>query len=256
MINEERIIKVASSFGNGAHIFVPKDWVGEKIVLIKPKSKILKERIIEVLEPYFEYVVGAYLYGSYARKEQTEESDIDLFVIANKNIKIKQKGFEILCCEEKNIKKLIKLEPLIIYSILSEAKTIINSELINKLQIEYKPRLEYFNNFFKETKRIIQIQEGIIESEKKEYIASEAIIYSLILRLRGLFIIKSIIKNEKYAHSSFKEWIINKLPNVDFDSIYRLYSASKNGIKIKERIKLEDIKMLVDFLKEEVHKLK
>jgi len=255
MINEERIIKVARLFGNGAHIFVPKEWAGEKIVLIKPKSKILKERIIEVLEPYFEYIVGAYLYGSYSRKEQLEDSDIDLFLITNKSIKIKQKGFEILCCEEKNIKKLIKLEPLIIYSILSEAKTIINSELLKKLQEEYKPNLRDFINFFKETKKMIEVQESIVESEKEDYVSSEAVIYSLVLRLRGLFIIKSIIKNEQYSHREFKEWIINTLPNIHFNFIYDLYRASKNESRVKEKIKLEDVKSLIEFLKEEVCKL-
>ena len=122
MKNEEQIVRMVKLFGNGAHVFVPKDWTGEEIVLIKPRKKSLKERIISSLDPYLDSIIGVYLYGSYARSEEKKDSDIDLFVIIDKKIKIKAEGFEIICLEQKEIEKAIKLEPLLMYSIFSEAK--------------------------------------------------------------------------------------------------------------------------------------
>ena len=134
MEKEEQLVRVVKTFGNGAHIFAPKEWVGEQIILIKQPKKSLKEKIICLIEPYLEDITGAYLYGSYARAEQKEDSDIDLLIITNKKIKIEGKGFEINCIEEKNIEKAIKIEPLLIFSILSEAQAIINSKLLENIK--------------------------------------------------------------------------------------------------------------------------
>lgn len=251
MENQQQIVRMAKTFGNGAHIFVPKEWVGEQIVIIKPKKKSIKERIIESLEPYLESIVGAYLYGSHARDEQVEDSDIDLLVITNKKVKIKREGFEIVCLEEKKISKAIELEPLLIYSVLSEAKPIINSRLLDEFRTKYIPKLGDFEEYFKDCERIIKINEEFLESANGDFLSSEAVIYSLVLRLRGVFIIKSILKGDKYTNKSFKSWI--KLPQVDVDSIYDAYRDSKNEKKVKQKIKVTDIQLLLEFLKNELH---
>ncbi len=255
MIAEEQIIKVVKVFGNGAHIFVPKEWAGEQIVLVRPKKKSLKDKIIEVLSPYLDSIAGVYLYGSYARSEQTENSDIDLFVVTNKKIKIKEKGFEIISLEQEEIENAIKLEPLLVYSILSEAQVIINSELLEKLKIEHKPKLADFGSFFKDSERMIKVNKDFIDAEKGEHISTEAVIYSLVLRLRGLFIVKCLLVNRVYNHKSFKEWISCKMKNIDFDSIYDAYKCSKRDSKIRFKIKVKDIRLLLKFLENELFML-
>ena len=254
MKNEEHLIRVAKLFGNGAHVFVPKEWIGEQIVLIREK-KSLKEKILSVLDPYLEFIVGIYIYGSYVRNEQTKDSDIDLFVLSNKKIKIKAEGFEILCLRQEEIEKAIKLEPVLMYSILSEAKPIINSKLLDELKIRYKPKLSDFKEFLKDCKRIITINEEFLELEKGEYISGNAIIYSLILRLRGIFIIKSFLRGQIYSHKFFKNWIKNKLPQIDFDNVYEAYRNSKNEQVFKQKIRINDIKLLLNYLKNEVFML-
>ena len=95
MKQEEILIRTPQVFGNGAHISVPKYWLGSEITLIKPKQRSVKEKIISLIEPYFDSILGVYLYGSHARGEQREDSDIDLLIISDKNLKLKADGFEI-----------------------------------------------------------------------------------------------------------------------------------------------------------------
>jgi len=255
MIEQEQIIRMAKSFGNGAHIFVPKEWAGEQILVIKPQKKGIRERILSEIEPYLDSIIGVYLYGSYARGEQKEDSDIDLFVVTNEKIKIKAKGFEIVSLRGEDIEKAIEIEPVLMYSIFSEAKAIINSRLIEELKVRYKPKLKDFEEFIKYSKGMIKVSEDSLKSETKLSLSGEAVIYSLVLRLRGLFIIKSILSGKQYSHKLFRSWIKFELPEIDFSSIYDAYRTSKNDKKIKQKIKVEDIKILLEFLKNELLKM-
>ncbi len=256
MIKAEQLKRIAKNFGNGAHIFVPKEWAGEEIVIIRQQRKSLKERIMQVLEPYLNSVVGAYLYGSYAREEQTKNSDVDLFIIIDKKLKIKEKGFEIICLEKKDIKKAIGLEPILIYSIFAEAKPIINSQLLEELKSKYHPQLKDFKAFFEDSERIIKINEKFLETEKGEFLSGEAVVYSTILRLRGAFIIKCLLNGTIYTNKYLKEWVKKELPEISFNSIYEAYNNSKNEVKIKGKIKVKDIYSLLELLNKELNLLK
>ena len=255
MAETERMIRIVKLFGNGAHVFVPRGWVGEQILIERPEKKNLKEKILYALSDYLEFIVGVYLYGSHARGEQTPDSDIDLLVLTDKKLKIKVQGFEIISLPKEEVERAVKLTPLLIHSILSEGKSIINSKLFEYLKIKHKPKLSDFKEFLAETKRIIKINEEFIIDEKSKYLDSEAVVYSLVLRLRGLFIIKSILNKNKYSHKIFKSWIKSNLPEIDFKSIYEAYNLSKNDKKIKQKIKLSDVKLLIKFLKSEVNLL-
>ena len=66
MYSESKIIRFAKPFGNGAHVFVPKEWIGEEIVLVKPEVKSIKEKILSVINEHLDCIIGVYLYGSLA----------------------------------------------------------------------------------------------------------------------------------------------------------------------------------------------
>ena len=253
---QEQIVRTARVFGNGAHVFVPKDWVGEELILVRPKKKSLRERILSVLDQHLDSILGIYLYGSYARNEETPDSDIDLFVITDKKVKIKSEGFEIVCLEERDIEKALKIEPLFIYSILSESKTVINSKLLEGLRVQFLPKVSDFKGYLKETERMVKVSQDFIESEKGEYLTSEAVVYSLVLRLRGLFIIKYILKGKKYSNNLFKSWIKGSLSEIDLESIYEAYRYSKHERRVTQKIKVSEIKQLIEFLKSEIKKVK
>ena len=255
MDNQEQITRMVKSFGNGAHVFVPKDWAGEQIQIIKPAKKSLRERILLELDPYLDSIEGVYLYGSNARSEQVLDSDIDLFVITNKKIKINSKGFEILCLKQEDIEKAVKIEPLLMYSIFSECQTIINSKLIENIKANYEPSLKDFKIFLEDSKRMIKVSEEFLQSENSDYVSGDAVIYSIVLRLRGLFIIHSLLKGKKYSTDLFKKWVKSNLSPTDFDLIYGAYRSSKNEKKFKQKIKVKDLRLLLNFLNKEIIKL-
>ncbi|MBI4044738.1 MAG: nucleotidyltransferase domain-containing protein [Candidatus Diapherotrites archaeon] len=45
---------------------------------------------LEALKPHLSQIEGIFLFGSFARNEQTKESDIDVLVVPSKGIAIKK----------------------------------------------------------------------------------------------------------------------------------------------------------------------
>jgi len=251
---QEQVIRRVTPIGNGAHILAPRGWVGDEVVIVRKPKQSAKEKILAVLDSYLENVAGIYLYGSRARGEEEEDSDIDLFVVTNSPIKIKEDGFEIVIVEENKVGSAIKFEPLVMYAILSEARPIINSILLKKLKDKYKPKLNDFREFLESTKRIIAINKEFLEAEKGEFSQSHGLAYSIILRLRGIFIMNQILSGKIYYHKKFRAWIKKHCPLVDYESVYGAYKASKNNSK-QFKVKVGDLNKLLIFLKGETLKL-
>ena len=72
-IPKEQLIRKVTPIGNGAHIFAPKDWLNDDVILIRVPKQSVEVKILEVLKPYFGNIEGVFLYGSYARDEQRED---------------------------------------------------------------------------------------------------------------------------------------------------------------------------------------
>lgn len=248
----EQLIKKASAIGNGAHIFVPKEWVGQEVVIVKSP---LKEELIKILSPYLEHIIGVYLYGSYARGEQTEESDIDVLVIADKKFKIREKGrFDIIVINKEIIDEAPKINPILWFSMLRDAKPIINEALLFEMQ-KKSIDIKLFQDFIKSTKESQKSNKELIELDKKTKDVSSAVIYSLILRLRGIFLINKLLNNQKFNNELFRKWLINKT-KIDFNKVYKIYRAVRDDKKkIKIKITLEEEEKLYNLLESEIKKL-
>ena len=62
----EQIVKTVVRSGNGGAVWVPKNWLGQEVIVILPQKPKLdvKERIIRLLEPYLKDVISVFIYGS------------------------------------------------------------------------------------------------------------------------------------------------------------------------------------------------
>ncbi len=252
------IIKNVSKWGNGAGILLPKDWVNKevKIILIDRTLQIKKE-VFNILEKYLSDILGIYLVGSYAREEQTGNSDIDVLVISNQLKKeIKSGKYHLSIVPLEAVKKTLDKYPLMIYPRLIEAKTIINPNLLKELK-SAKIHKNSFNEFIEETKRVIKINNEIIKLDKLEgdKLLSVDILYSLILRLRGLFMIKSILSNKYYSNKEFKKWLTKNIPGLEYNKVYNVYTEIKNDKQPKIDIKLSVAEQLLDLIKKEIKNL-
>jgi predicted nucleotidyltransferase len=243
---QEQIIRVVTPSGNGAHVFIPKEWTGEEVFIVRRirQKADIKTRILDALDNYLEHIEGIYLYGSYARGEADANSDIDVLLITNKKLNIKIKGFEIIALLQDEIDEVIKIAPVMVYSALAEAKPILNAALLDKLKQKYRPKANDFIDYIKETESIIKINEDLLDP------------YSVILRLRGIFIINNLLKGKAYSKKWFLSWLKSKAGRTNVDKIYNDYLNRKRDNKIKERSKDNDIKPLLSLLKSETVLLK
>jgi predicted nucleotidyltransferase len=255
--SQEQITRRVTIIGNGAHIFVPKEWLNENVIILRKQKKPLKEKILNAIEPYLDNIIGAYLYGSQARNEAEEDSDIDLLLITNKPLKIKENEFEILCLSINEIERAIETSSEMVYSILAEAKPIINSSLLEELKQKYKPDIKNFSKFVYSTKKIIKINQNALNEEAKlgEETDDDSSAYSLILRLKGIFIIKCLLNNKSFSNKEFKKWLKNNIKNIDYNTIYEAYKSVKNNSKAKQKIKIKDLISLLELLTKETNNL-
>ena len=257
---QEQIVKTVVRSGNGGAVWVPKTWINEKIIVIRPEAPKLtmKEEIIKILEPFLEDISAVFLYGSYARGEQEKHSDIDILVVAKYKFIIKHKRFEINVITYDKLIKTIKENPIMYYPFIIESKAIINSKLLEdlkKIKIDYKK----FSCFINDTEDIIKIDREFIEIDKLEgkYLKTYPVIYSLILRLRGVFLIKCIIEKTKYSSKNFKNWLLGSgLIKSDLDTIMDVYRLVRDNKMIKEEINISTIEILINMLEKEAGRLK
>ena len=257
---QEQIVKTVVRSGNGGAVWVPKTWINEKIIVIRPEAPKLtmKEEIIKILEPFLEDISAVFLYGSYARGEQEKHSDIDILVIAKYKFSIKHKRFDIRVIIYDKLIKTIKENPIMYYPFIIESKAIINSKLLEdlkKIKIDYKK----FSWFINDTEDIIKIDREFIEMDKLEgkYLRAYPVIYSLVLRLRGIFLIKCIIEKTRYSSKNFKNWLLRSgLIKSDFSIIMDTYRLIRDNKTVRGEINISIIETLINMLEKEAGSLK
>ncbi|MBU2523500.1 MAG: DUF2080 family transposase-associated protein [Nanoarchaeota archaeon] len=244
------ITRNVSRWGNGAGILLPKEWVGKeaKVILIDRTLQIKKE-VFDILSDYLEGIIGIYLVGSYARNEQTESSDIDIIAISKDTRKEIISGkYHLSIVTLEGIKRVIKKNPILILPRLYEAKPILNNSLLEEIT-STKIRKESFKGFIEETSRIIKINKGLLQLEEKY--SDLNIIYSLILRLRGIFLIKNILEKKKYSNKLFLRWLFEELKE-SINDLWEGYKIIKEDKKTKINITIEKAKKLLSLLEKEV----
>lgn len=255
LLKQEQLIRKVSLFGNGAHIIAPREWVNESVLIIRIEDKPIKQRILELLTPHLDKVIGVFIYGSHARGESSVNSDIDVLVVARETFNFeKTSGIDLIIVPEKDIKHLIKSNPILLYSIFREAKPVINDNYLENLR-KIKLNKNYFKPFLNQTENAIKSNEEILELDKQTgKVTSNAVIYSLILRLRGLFIIDSLLHNVDFSNSKFSKWLQSY--NINYNSVYEVYRNVRNDKKEKDSVPLEQAEILLNLLKHKLFEVK
>ena len=254
---EQKLIKHIVKVGNSAGVLIPKKWLGgtAQVEIIKKPLNIKKD-LMDLLSPYLNSIMGIYLVGSYARGEENESSDIDIIVISdNLNKEIISDKYHIFIYPLDHIKKTLERNPILIYPRIAEAKTILNKSLIEGLIINNLKK-ELFNGFLRETKSILSINKTILELDKEsgDLLTSYQVVYSLILRLRGLIIIKCLLSKENYNNKFFKIFLNEKIGKNDSRDLYEIYDLVKNKKKVKIKLKISIVERLLNITKNELKK--
>jgi len=253
------ITKNVQKWGNSAGILLPREYVGKeaKIVLIDRSLEIKKETL-KILEPYLDEIIGVYLVGSYARGEQTKDSDIDIFAISKKIKKTFNSGiYEIEIIPIEDVIKLLEKFPAAIYPKFTDAKSIINKALLEEIK-EIKITKKSMKPYIENCKEIIKTHKKFIKDDKKIglVLKSYSIIYSAILRLKALYIMKSILNNKKHTNKAFNKYLIRnlKINEKQLQDLYSIYRAVARDKKVKAKINISLGESLINLLEEEVKK--
>jgi len=255
-IIREQLVKPVVKSGNGGAVWVPKDWLGQEVIVILPERPriSLKQKILKKLEPCLQDVLGVYIYGSYAREEQTPQSDVDILVITQeKTFQLKERGLEFTILPLERLKNAIKKSPEMFYTMVQEAQTIINAPLLKELQ-NIQPDKKAFSQYILQTKEHLKSSKQLLELDKQEsnILESYSVIYSTILRLRGVFIIECILGKEKFSSLSFRKWLNKKSINkAEFQKAYEIFRAVRGNKKPRQKIPIELAEKFINLLEKE-----
>ena len=252
------ITKLVQRFGNSGHVILPKEYVGKRIRFIaEPKTfEDIKSEILEILKPYLENILGIYLYGSYARNEQTIESDVDILVIADTKLKIMDNinDFSIISVSIHEIEDILKNNAVLALPILKEAKTIINPELLAKYK-DCKFTKSNTKNFIESSVRILELNKKGLELDFE----LGSLVYSLMLRMRGLLMIKLMLNDKLYSKSQLFDYLENNGFSMNkIEELYKIYSKERNNIKVKDSsiINKEDVLKLLSLAEKLLQEVK
>lgn len=240
-------------WGNSGGVLLPREWLGKqvKITLIDRTEEIRKE-VMEILEEYMEDIIGIYLCGSYARGEQNKNSDVDIVVITSKTKKVISSGkYHLELYTLDSIRNTIKNNPVMIMPRLLEAKVLINSSLLLELNSSNVSKGSC-SDYVADSKRALKINKDLINLNKSFYMDNE-LIYSLVLRLRGLYLIRSMLENKPYSNKSFYTWLENSgLIKSEIIKTYSVYQDVRDRKKAKTKIPNVIGEKLIALLEKEV----
>ena len=229
---------------------------------LKAREVELKESILRTASEVFEafdqqglryFAMKTFRYYPYA------DDDIDIIAISkNTKKEITSGKYHISVITLEGARKTIEKDPVLISPRLYEAKTILNRALLEELKA-IKIKKSSFKNFIEATSRIIKINKEFIDLDKHQgfsYLDADSVIYSLVLRLRAVFLIKNLINKKKYSKKEFLRWLGKEISKNELERAYTLYKSVRDNKKIKEKIKIETSERLLNMLKKEIKELR
>jgi len=258
-------IKRAIKAGNSSAVILPRAWLNQevRIELIKKTDEKILFEALEIIKNHIQLseIIGVYLAGSYARAEEDENSDIDLLIISkSKNLEeIKENSYNILVISEELLEDKLENDLFPIGAMLIEAKPLLNSaylESINKKVEINKKNTQWLIATTKEKislldKVVAKLKKSNKEKSKNLHI-SDKIIYTLILRIRSLYLLECLKNEKKYSKKEFIG-LIEKTSNSK--DAYASYIRIKNNLSDKTLCSLEQAEKLQSYLKEIFEKI-
>ena len=222
----ETLVKQTREVGTSAGVLLPRRWLNKQVVvtLFSPSNKEIASDVLNILfkNNLNEDVKGIYLIGSHARGDYASDSDIDVLVLTKEKNKLIDSGmYEIILVSEQNFLKDLS-NSLYYISILKEAKPIINKDLIeryskDKIILKSKRILNEIGKMVKINKETIKL---CLDNNMK---VPDGIVYSIVLRLRELYLIKDLVSGKMYSRKDFIK--------LTGEKVYSAYSRIKRDEK-------------------------
>lgn len=216
-------IKVVKPSGNAGSIYVPRGWIGERVVakLLSPE-----ERIMDFLRPHSRHIIGIYLYGSYSRGEEEADSHLDFLVLSDRNLRLKPPTYlNLSLFTPTTIREAMEESPLDIYPILLEAVPVFNEALLQELVERPMER-----KILQETLQEAETWFGTEIAKLGEKTEPPTLISPLFDRLRSVYTISCILAQATYTNAKFKRFFVEQeVDTACFENLYQLHRAIRDG---------------------------
>lgn len=252
-------IKKAIKAGNSSAVILPRSWLDRevRVELIKKTSETILSDVISIIKKYIDIkdVIGIYLTGSHAREEEDEKSDIDILVITKDIDKkmIREGIYNVLIISSELLKQKLNRDLFPIGQMIKEAKPLLNSNYLYSIKVKVtKKNIDWYLKTTEDKLKIIKEVLKRMKKKNKRYV-NDIIIYTLILRIRTLYIITKLIKNENYSKNDFIKIIRNLSKGTN---AYERYLAIKNNLEDKEKVGIIEAEKLYNYLKNQLIKIK
>lgn len=245
------LIKEAKRMGTSASVYVPKEWLGKKVIvqLLSPK-----EMILDTLLPHMQHIIMVGLYGSCVRGEETINSDVDVFVVTDKKMRVKYpKPLDVLMVTEEELYDILQDDPIQLMPVILESQALMNEPYLQGLKsVKVNPRK--YLKVVKSTEDVLKEHERLIpKREKLGYV-----VYSLMMRLKALRLIELMLSGKKHSTKEYERYIqglgIGKEPYKGLQSVYK---SVRDDIKLPVGVlSLDDIKLLHEVVGRENKRIK
>ncbi len=226
------LIKPIIRVGNSAGVLLPKEWLdGKAKVELISKPLDIKKDIFDILNEYFKDIIGIYLAGSYARREENEKSDVDVLVIThNLNKRIVNGKYNIILISKDNLKTTLKNNIIPLLPMVIESKPIINGQLINDYK-NTKLSKENLKWHLETTKSALNVVSGLFDLYKNDKKIDSSVAYSLVLRLREIYIVDCLIKGRIWSNKKLISTIKQITGSRELYDAYLRVKNSKQGYR-------------------------
>ncbi len=241
------LIKPIIRVGNSAGVLLPKEWLSgtARVELIKEPINIEND-VLEILKSHLKDIIGLYLAGSYARGEEKNRSDVDILAVTNKTEgKIKQKRYNIILINKDSLKESMENNALPILPMLMESRAIINQDLIKEYTSKGLTK-KNITPYIETTISALSVIKSVIDIDKESGMkSSDGTAYSLVLRLRSVYIVDCIMKNKKWSN---KELVRLTKEISGSNTAYEGYLRVKDGKKGQNELPCAQAEAIYDYL--------
>ena len=247
-------IKKTVKAGNSSAVILPRAWLNQevRVELVKKSQETILFETINIAKKYMELkdAIGIYLAGSYARGEESKDSDIDILIISNNIDKemVHEGIYNVLIISEELLNQKLKQDLFPIGQMIKEAKPLINSSYLNSIDIIVtKKNVKWYIDT---TNKKLKLLKNLIKKSDEK--VNNRIIYTLILRIRTLHIIQKLINNENYS----KEDFISLIEKISSRNSYESYLEVKNELKETNKITKKEAEELYNYLEKQLESVK
>lgn len=239
------ITKTVKKYGNSGGAYVPADWIGGRVEIRLVDEPFDPKRLLSKMP--LEHVVSAFLYGSRARGEIYEGSDIDIVVVTDEDgsslPRETKNRHDIQLMTVKQIRNAMIHDPMFHKSVMDDSVALINHMFLDEIKNE-KLEPKGISARIKLAESSLGITKTLFESGEHA-----ELVYPAVMRLKEMLILECLLEKKRYTTELLlKEIRGSGLRAKDVQKIMDVYRSARDGKPTKEKFSADIVGKLISAL--------